>query len=84
MNNTHTKIPASIIVRMSVVVIAVSFLPVLVSGRWNWWEGWVFGTISLGSFVIGRILLVRGNPELVVERARFGQQKDTMPWDKIL
>lgn len=84
MNNTQTKISATIIVRMLVVVVAVSFLPVLVSGLWNWWEGWVFGTISLGSFVIGRVLLARRNPELVVERARLGQQKDTKPWDKIL
>jgi protein-S-isoprenylcysteine O-methyltransferase Ste14 len=36
------------------------------------------------SFVIGRLIVARKHPDLIQERARFIDAKDTKAWDKIL
>lgn len=84
MNNQPRSISPVILARMLIVVIAISFLPVLVSGHWDWWEGWAFGILSSGSFAVGRGLLALHRPDLVVDRARFSLHEGVKPWDRIL
>lgn len=84
MTDQDNKLSSFFLVRMLVIVSLICFLPVLFCGRWDWWEGWVFGIISFISFVIGRVLLAHRNPELLAERARFEFLKDVKPWDRIL
>lgn len=73
-----------ILVRMIIGVALVSFLPLLVSGRWDWWEGWAFAFLMIGNFAVSRALLFRCNPDLAAERNRFLEHEDVKPWDKIL
>lgn len=84
MNNQQSKISPSILIRLFIILIFVSFLPLLVSWRWDWWEGWAFAMISIASFAVGRGLLARRYPDLAAERAHFEWHKDAKPWDKIL
>jgi protein-S-isoprenylcysteine O-methyltransferase Ste14 len=78
------QISLRILARMLIVVILISFLPVLVAGRYDWWEGWVFGITSLGIYVVGRGLLLFRSPELVADRARFSLHEGVRRWDRIL
>ncbi len=58
------------------------FLPLLISGQWNWWEGWAYGILGFVSFVISRVLAAKQNPDLIAERAKFMQHEDAQSWDK--
>ena len=72
------------IVRMLFVAGIACFLPLLVSGRWDWWEGWVFAFLFMGNFIVSRVLLFRSNPDLAAERERSMKKEDTKSWDKVL
>jgi len=73
-----------VVVQLLVFAVAVPFLPLLISGHWGWWEAWVFALVCILGFVVSRVLAARRNPDLIAERARFGQQGDAKPWDKVL
>ena len=72
------------IVMMVLVVLIAPFLPMIISSHWDWPEAWVYAITSILTFVGSRALAGRRHPDLLVERARFMQAKDTKPWDKVL
>ena len=73
-----------VIVRVVFFVVIVPLLALIVSGRWGWWQAWVYALICIGGFVVSRVAVARKNPDLIAERARFMDQKDAKPWDKVL
>ena len=73
-----------VIITMLFFVVIVPFLPLLISGHWGWWEGWVYGIFGILIFAISRALAARRNPDILAERARFMQHEDAKPWDKLL
>lgn len=73
-----------VIVQMLLVVVFAPFLPLIISGVWDWWQAWAYAVASVLAFAISRILVNRRHPDLIAERARFMQAKDTKPWDKVL
>jgi protein-S-isoprenylcysteine O-methyltransferase Ste14 len=81
--NRETMTPR-VIVTMLVLVVLVPFLPLLISGLWDWWEAWIYGFLLVGSFVLSRVLAARRHPDLLAERARFLRHADAAPWDRIL
>ncbi|MBI5825275.1 MAG: isoprenylcysteine carboxylmethyltransferase family protein [Chloroflexi bacterium] len=84
MNKTQKTFTLRVIVQLIIVVLVAPFLPLIVSGQWSWWQAWAYAVVSILSFVISRIIANRRHPDLIKERARFMQAKDTKPWDKIL
>jgi len=72
------------IVQMVIVVVIAPFMPMIISGQWDWWQAWAYAVVSILAFVISRLLVARKHPDLIAERARFMQAKDTKSWDKIL
>src|SRR3990170_6237985 len=68
----------------AIFTVLLPLLPMLVSGHWGWWEAWVYAAITILGFAASRLLAARRHPDLLVERARFLQAKDTKPWDKLL
>ena len=84
MNHLQKAISPRVIVLMLFFIVVVPFLPLLISWRWDWWEAWVYAVICILGFAISRALAARRNPDLLAERARFLQQEDAKPWDKIL
>ncbi|MHB1319568.1 MAG: methyltransferase family protein [Anaerolineae bacterium] len=72
------------IVQAVLVVLVLPFLPLLVSGRWDWRAAWVYGIVSVLGFVLSRVLAARRHPDIVAERARFQNHEDTKPWDRVL
>jgi len=74
-----------VIIQAFFFVLVLPFLPLLISGQWNWWEGWAYGLLGFFSFAISRVLAARKNPDLIAERAKFLQHEDAESWDnKIL
>ncbi len=73
-----------VIIQLLFFIVLIPFLPLLISWRWDWWEAWVYGILSVLSFVITRVLIARRHPDLIAERARYMQQENTQSWDKKL
>lgn len=75
---------ARVVVQLIIVVVIVPLLPLVISGDWDWWQGWAYAALNTLSFVFSRLILARVHPDLIRERARFMEAKDTKPWDKVL
>jgi protein-S-isoprenylcysteine O-methyltransferase Ste14 len=65
-------------------IVVVPCLPLLISGRWDWWEGWTYAIIAILGFAISRALAARQHPDLLAERARFLRNENPEPWDRLL
>ncbi len=73
-----------LVVQLVIVVLVAPLLPMIISGDWGWWQGWVYAAVNILSFVVSRLILARVHPDLIRERARFMDAQDTKPWDKVL
>ncbi|CAG1001632.1 protein-S-isoprenylcysteine O-methyltransferase [Anaerolineales bacterium] len=73
-----------VILQMVIIVFAAPFIPLIISGRWDWWQAWAYAVASILAFILSRLLVARKHPDLISERARFMDAKDTKPWDKVL
>jgi len=73
-----------VIAQMVIVVLLAPFIPMIISSQWDWWQAWVYAITSILSFIVSRLIVARKHPDLIKERARFMEAKDTKPWDKVL
>jgi protein-S-isoprenylcysteine O-methyltransferase Ste14 len=84
MSDAKKTITFRVIFQLLLVVFIAPFLPMLISGHWDWWQAWAYALTSILAFVASRVLASRRHPDLLRERARFMDAKDTKPWDKVL
>jgi protein-S-isoprenylcysteine O-methyltransferase Ste14 len=54
----------------------------LSAGRLDWWEGWTYLAVSLGSMIIFRFYLISKDPGQLIERMDAPGQEDTKSWDR--
>lgn len=73
-----------LILQLVFFILVVPFLPLLISGRWDWWEAWVYAIVYILTFIISRALAARRSPDILKERGKFMDHADTQPWDKVL
>lgn len=73
-----------VIIQLLIFIVIAPFLPLLISRRWDWWEGWVYALVVILGFGISRALAARRHPDVLAERARFGEHEDAKSWDKFL
>lgn len=73
-----------LILQLLLFILLVPMLPLLISWRWNWWEGWVFALGMILSFVISRTLAAKRNPGILAERGKITKHENIEPWDKTL
>jgi len=71
-------------VMLLLVLVVIPLLPILISGRWGWWQAWVMAAVFLLYFLISRAVAVRRTPDILKERANYNQHDNTQPWDKWL
>ncbi len=57
---------------------------IVVSGKWDWWEGWLLVIITSATTTGGRLLLIKKHPDLANERANYKEQTGVQTWDKKL
>lgn len=84
MTDTKKTFTFRAILQVLLVIFAAPIIPMVISGQWNWWQAWAYAIASSLTFVVGRVLAGRRHPDLLAERARFLEAKDTKSWDKIL
>jgi protein-S-isoprenylcysteine O-methyltransferase Ste14 len=84
MNTQQATISLRVIIQVLIFVVVIPFLPLLITWRWSWWEGWVYALTCILGFAISRWLAGRKNPGLLAERARMLQHEDAASWDKVL
>ncbi len=78
------KITPRLILQLLFFVILLPFLPLLISGHWDWWEAWIYAAVSILGFVVSRLLAARRNPDIITERGRMLDHEDTKDFDKKL
>jgi protein-S-isoprenylcysteine O-methyltransferase Ste14 len=59
------------------VIAIFMFVP---AGRLDWWQAWAFLAIYFGAIAFNVIFVMRGDPELIAERAK--SLDNTKDWDK--
>jgi protein-S-isoprenylcysteine O-methyltransferase Ste14 len=84
MSQSQKVVTPRVVLQVLLIVVAVPFLPLLISRRWGWWEAWVYAIICILGFAVSRALAARRHPDLLAERARMMQHEDAKPWDKLL
>ena len=84
MSTQAKAITPRIVLQAFLIVVVFPFLPLIISGLWDWWEAWVYAVINIAGFVLSRALAARQNPDILQERARSIDLVDAKPWDKVL
>jgi protein-S-isoprenylcysteine O-methyltransferase Ste14 len=91
MNNQQSSVTASemksqvirtAVVRflfLGVIMVAALFLS---SGRLDWWEGWAYIAVSLGSMIFFRFYLISKDPGQIIERMEAPQGENVKSWDR--
>lgn len=82
-NNKGVNIPR-IADMLLLVLVVIPLLPILVSGKWDWWQAWIMAGVFVLSFIISRAIAARKTPDILKERANYNQHENTQPWDKWL
>lgn len=82
-NKKGVNIPR-IVIMLLLVLVVIPLLPILISGRWNWWEAWLMAVIFVLAFIVSRAIARRRNPDILIERANYYTHENTQPWDKWL
>ncbi len=84
MNRSPSLITPRVVVMLVLVLFVIPMLPLLITGKWDWWEAWAYVVVSVVGFVLSRALAARRNPDLLAERAHSSEHTDTKPWDRVL
>lgn len=84
MEQKQKKLSITNWIQIFLFLIFFPMLPLLLSGRWDWWEAWVYALACMVNFLASRLLIARKNPDLLAERGKFMQHENTQPWDKYL
>lgn len=84
MTETKRTFTLRSILLMVIVVFVIPFLPMIISGVWDWLEAWTYAIISIFGFILSRALAARRHPDILAERSRSIELTDAKPWDKIL
>jgi len=69
------------------IVLTFILLPLallLVAGRLDWWQAWLYISVAIVLSVISRIAMALKNPDLVAERASFIKAEGVKSWDRTI
>lgn len=73
-----------IVIMLLLVLVIFPLLPMIISGRWDWWQAWVMAAIFMLGFIVSRAIAARKTPDILKERADYATQSNTQAWDKWL
>ncbi len=80
----HKWLGLRTLVGIFILIVAMPVSPLLITGRWRWWQAWTFAALTICGFFISRFLASRKHPDLLDERAKLLEHEDTEPFDKVL
>ena len=79
----RAKINRIAVMRFIIVIILMLAVLFLSAGRLDWWEAWAYTGLTLVVLIISRVVLLRNDPDLIVERLTAGQKDNVKSWDKV-
>lgn len=82
--SNRPSLMGGILVRLGQIVVLIivqAAILFLAAGRIDWTWAWVFLGIYLVSISVNSVLMIRSNPETIVER---GHAEETKDWDKVV
>lgn len=82
METRKKTLSVRVILQVIFFVVLLPFIPLLIARDWGWWEGWAFGVLGLGSFVVSRYLAAQKSPGILAERSKFMQHGNAQNWDR--
>jgi protein-S-isoprenylcysteine O-methyltransferase Ste14 len=65
-------------------MVVVPLLPLLITGRWLWWEGWAYAAILMGSYAARRVLWERRHGPPSGAGPGRGRVQGYEPWGRLL
>jgi protein-S-isoprenylcysteine O-methyltransferase Ste14 len=77
-----SKVVITVLVRfifLGAMMLTALFLS---AGTLDWWEGWAYFAVSLGSMIVFRFYLISLDPGQVVERMEAPEQENVKAWDR--
>lgn len=77
-------IPLRAILGFATYLILLSLALFLPAGTTAWPAGWLAVGLMLGAVVGSRLLVLRSNPDLLIERARYTRGEGAQGWDRVL
>jgi protein-S-isoprenylcysteine O-methyltransferase Ste14 len=83
-NDNSPKIPWKGIVGLLIIVPLMLATLLLSAGRFNWWEAWAYTGTGLLVLIGSRVVMIRKNPDLALERSQALGKEDVKEWDKLL
>lgn len=84
MESKNKKSVVRIVVMLLLVLVIFPLLPMIISGRWDWWQAWVMFAVFVLSFIVSRAIAARKTPDILKERANSATRDNTQAWDKWL
>ena len=70
--------------RFAAFMLLLPMVLFIAAGRLNWVWGWVYVGIAVLATFISRIIVIRTNPDLIVERAQSLEKEDVKGWDRMI
>ncbi len=67
--------------QLLLTVLAQAAILFAAAGRLNWWQGWLYIGLFLGTIAVNAVILLRGSPQTIASRASAAGAK---PWDKVI
>jgi len=81
---TGRRLPWTMVVRALFYFLVLPFVPLLVSWRWDWWQGWVSAGLAILASAVSRALALHKYPDLASERGQGTSGEGTKGWDRVL
>ncbi len=72
------------VIGFTIYLFLVPALLFIAGGTVNWPIAWVYVALLLASTIGSRLIVLKRNPDTLLERARFTASEGTKPWDRIL
>ncbi len=83
MDSHEHVITLKLVILLVFVLLFLPILPILMSGRWDWWQVWAYAAATVVSFIASRAIAVSKHPGILMERAQSMEHKDTKSFDKV-
>ncbi len=84
MTQNSKPIGARLAIRFVFTAIFTLAILFIAAGTLKWWVAWAYVVVTIAVLGVSRGLIILKNPDLAIERAKAGAQKDTKSWDKVL
>ena len=78
------RIPLLLVLRFLILTLFMLAILFLAAGKLDWWEAWAYSLSAVVILIGSRVIMIRKNPDMALERAQAAQQSNVKSWDRLL